>query len=533
MTWTHFLKSVAVVLALGLVVPSAILVAPSRVQALTVFDPANWVQNQLSAVKGVLTEINTATAAAAAVAQQVNTYVLQPLAFVMSVGLLKALTAGVISFVIGKSNGTGQPQFVQDLQGSLQRVGDIKAQAFFIQFGRNSNSPFASSISSSLKTSYLQNTSMAGFWSKYRSTLGLASPNVNAFLAGNWSQGGTRAWMALTTQPENNPYMLKQATESQLNSVVADAQATRQKVLDWGQGFMSWCPTGSAPAPDAASATQSDSCLDADGNPVPAATPGSTIKATLDKALGAVQDKVVQIGSMAKEVNGIMGNLAQVFQTINLAQAILGGPGSGGLAGFGSVSSNGASAYAIYNRNDLFGVNATTVNQSTVAIQNDLATQMARRINEYESAWNTIATTITSATDSLTSLVRACPGFESTVQDAMTNEIAPLNARVSASRTVIADARSFIAKVQSAQNQGGSGSSTAYQNDLNTLQTMSPTAQDLSVAQMDAMPGSGATQSGANSLIVSGGSIVDQMNLVKTNVMAMQVACTPRDSAGG
>src|SRR3989344_8405212 len=110
------------------------------------------------------------------------------------------ITAGVIAFVIGKANGTGVPQFVVDVQRSLQTVGDSRALAFFDQYGRNSNSPFAASITSSLRNSYLQKTSLAGFWAANMNTLARFSPDVNAYLAGNWSQGGVAAWFALTTQ---------------------------------------------------------------------------------------------------------------------------------------------------------------------------------------------------------------------------------------------------------------------------------------------------------------------------------------------
>jgi hypothetical protein len=455
----------------------------------------------------------------------------------MSVGLLKALTAGVIAFVIGQSNGTGRPQFTQDLQGTLQRVGDVKAQAFFIQFGRNSNSPFASSISSSLKTSYLQQTSMAGFWAKYRSTLALASPNVNAFLAGNWSQGGgTRAWMALTTQPENNPYLLHQAAESQLSSVVADAQATRDKVLAWGQGFMSWCGSYDASASSGATGVNpGDDCTDADGNPGTMKTPGGTIKSTLDKVLGSTQDVLTKMGSVGPEVNKIMGDLAQVFQTINLAQTVLGGPGSGGLAGFGSVSSNGSSAFVAYNRSNLFGVTQATVNQNAAVVQSNLVQPFSQQVNEYDNAWSTIRAETGSVASALTSFKESCTQYAPLADQALQTEIAPLTARGQAAAQVVADARAFIVKIQGEQNQSGATSTTTpYLADLQKLQSMSPTAQETSAAQQESIAGSGSVASSTNSLIVSGGSIIDQLALIKQNLSTLTFACQgPISGAGG
>ena len=52
--------------------------------------------------------------------------------------------------VDGKTNGTGTPQFVQNVRSYTQTVGDVQALAFLSQWGQHSNSPFASSISSSI-----------------------------------------------------------------------------------------------------------------------------------------------------------------------------------------------------------------------------------------------------------------------------------------------------------------------------------------------------------------------------------------------
>lgn len=297
------------------------------------------IQNTFSAIAGVANQLNT-------YAKWVNDYVLQPIAFIKSGALMKSLTAGVVAFVTGTANGTGVPQFVQDLQGNLQRVGDTQALAFFAQYARNSNSPFAASITSSLRSNYLERTSSAGFWSANRSTLNRYSPNVNGFLAGDWSQGGVGAWLALTTQPQNNPYMLYQASQAQLASVVGSAQATRSALLSYGQGFLSWCgaDTGLSANPEnvdpvlanEGGVSPGDPCINKDGTAGTIKTPGSVITASLNKALGGGQDKLVQIGNIGSQLSGILGSISNIMGTINLAKDILKGPASGGLAGAGN-----------------------------------------------------------------------------------------------------------------------------------------------------------------------------------------------------
>ncbi|MBI5369966.1 hypothetical protein HZA85_02145, partial [Candidatus Uhrbacteria bacterium] len=146
MSKSPFAATLAILLSITLIAPSAFLIAPQRVHAIFGFSDTvhvltdtsapslkTAVQSTITAIKSTLTEINTATASWAETAQMVNDYVLGPLAFVLSGNLLKLMTAGVISFVIGKANGTGIPQFVVDVQKSFQTVSDVRTLAYFDQ----------------------------------------------------------------------------------------------------------------------------------------------------------------------------------------------------------------------------------------------------------------------------------------------------------------------------------------------------------------------------------------------------------------
>jgi len=535
------------------VAPSAFLIAPqkSNAQYAVVEVGTNLFQNTITAIKSTLSTVLEASTEAAVVAQYINTYVLQPLAFVMSGNLLKLVTASVIDFVIGKTNGTGAPQFVQDLNGNLQRVGDIQANAFFVQFGRNSNSPFASAITSSLRTNYLWNTSSAGFFAQNRNTMSQYSPNPNAFISGDWSKGGVGAWFALTTQTQNNPYTLYQASQSHLASVVASAQSARRTVLDWGQGFLSWCgandasePVSEEEFPVAGGINPGDSCYDNDGNLGTVKTPGSTIKAVFDKALGLDWDKLVQMGSVAKEINGILGNVGTVLGTVQFASQILGGPNSGGLFGVGQTSAtNPTSRLLQYQSPGYLGVTPSTVYQNAATLPVS-GPDMLNRVAQYESSWNTIRSSANSASTTVASLASFCTEAANSQSDytaflnasaaqadaarsAITTQIAPILVQANTAFTAIATARAMVQKIQSELTSGSVGVGSAYAADIQTLQTMSPSASDVANIQQETQAFNMAAAVPSGSLTVSGGTIIDRMSLIATNAEALKTSvCT-------
>jgi len=245
----RFLNTIAAIcLSIVIAVPSSFVVAPQRAHAIPVAvveDVPTWVNTTIIQIKATLSLMSQVTATAAQVALQIDNYVLQPLAFVLSGNLLKIITQGVINFVIGKANGTGAPQFVADIQASLQLVSDQQTLTYLDSYMRSSRSPYAGSIVSALRKDYLNKTSLAGFWAQNMDTLRRTSPNPYGYLRGNWMMGGVTSWFALTTQQQNNPYWLIQSSQSALASLIGPSVggATGARVLDInnGQGFVSWC----------------------------------------------------------------------------------------------------------------------------------------------------------------------------------------------------------------------------------------------------------------------------------------------------
>ena len=647
MSKSPFAATLAILLSITLIAPSAFLVASQKVhaQAAVTEVGANLytnikttVESTITAIKSTITAIAAPVAAAAEVAQQINDYVLQPLAFVLSGNLLKLMTAGVISFVIGKANGTGIPQFVVDVQKSFQTVSDVRTLAYFDQYMRSSQSPYTGSIVNALRKEYLNKTSLAGFWAANMDTLARSSPNVNAFLAGNWSQGGVGAWFALTTQIQNNPYTKYQNARDQLGNLIGPgaggATSVRAAQLAQNQGFTSWCgssdgflgsiTTTATPlaadasaataanaayiaaynaaaadpsdvalqaavvtarnAADAAAATYAaarassdgaanaspigvnpgDPCTNADGTPGTIKTPGSVIVAGLNKVLGGQQDSIVRMGNVGPEINKILGNIATVIKTVDFAVKILGGPGSGGLFGVDQPSGSDSTSRLMQYQNSPgnLGVTQASVYQGAAALPSSGSDKLGL-VMQYESAWNSIRGAANTASASVTALASFCIAQQavasstlatstmavnltnltnfmsasnaqvSATQTVLTTEIAPVLAQAATASTIIAAARTMVQKVQTELNSNTSGAGGAYAADIQTLQAMPPTMQDVANAQQNAQVFGTSVASPEGSLNVSEGSSVDQMNLIGTNAAALRSVCTAPAPLGG
>ncbi|MFZ2500500.1 MAG: hypothetical protein WAW90_00750, partial [Minisyncoccia bacterium] len=329
-----FTNAIAILLTIAIVTPVTFFIAPQRAQAQQVVnDPPVWYMSGLNYIKTQLLWVEAHINTVMVKANYWLENVLEPLAYVLSGNLMKDMTASVVAFVNGIGNGSGSPQFTTGLQKSMQSVSDVAARAYLAQIGLT-GSPFSSSITVALGRNYMQNTSLGGFWAANKNTMSQSSSNPSAFMAGDWSKGGVAAWLSLTTQPQNNPYMLFNNSRDQLANVIGPGgggvTGIRQQELAWGKGFSSWCgatedssgtgadaaPIGDAPTDpvacsvllDAAcngsgmngqcdlskgicqtaesvnsSAVKvGDSCFNKDGTPGTIKTPGSVISSTLE-----------------------------------------------------------------------------------------------------------------------------------------------------------------------------------------------------------------------------------------------------------
>ncbi len=557
-------SALAVLLTISVGAPTAFLIAPQRASAQNATGCLGGLVGSLAGGGGsaaaatVSVPVIDATNAvingntsASTWASCINQFVITPLIRSAIRALLQKMTASVVNWING-GNGTGQPSYVQNLPGHLQSVGDTQALAFLAQFGVNSNSPFAAAITSSLSTNYLQNTSSAGFFAANQDTLirttGSAA-NEQAFLNGNWSQGGVGAWFALTTQSQNNPYMLYQASQSELASVVGSAQAARSAELSWGQGFLSWCgaasaPNQPAPAPAGGNGLSpitvtaqtmgtapGDSCRNADGSYDQVDTPGSIIHDYTQKAV--VNSGFEQLIS----ANDLDSALSAVISA--LLNQVLGGVG--GLLGASQTGTGTAPSLTTQLQTYSLSNNASTAGSVTAILQSAVS-----QTATYSSSWQTIAAAANTALTAVTSLVNSCTAYAAAVsgnqifltsptaqaaaataqaaaaRNAITTEINPVLAQANTAGTISATIQAMIQEIQNELN-----SRIPYAADLQTLQTMPPTTSDVSSALQNAQSTGSAAAVPAGSLTVSGGTIVDRMTLITTNATALRASVCP------
>lgn len=566
-------KGLAIFFTAILITPSALFVAPQTARALipvAVDADPGWVWSTLNYVESAISSVADVSQAASTYALVINKYVLEPLAFVLSGNAIKSITGGVIKFINGDTNGTGQSQFVQNLQGHLQGAGDTQANAFFFQFGKNSNSPFARSINSSLRNNYYQQTSLAGFFDANQCTLGNYSPNQNAFLAGNWSQGGASAWFALTTQSQNNPYMLHQNAQRELALMVQDKTAARLQELAWGGGILSWCggtsegvatdvPTDTcdptkqscedlaplscdptvqscpgAPNPtreEQVAAAPGDACTKSDGSPGTIQTPGTAIKGYLDKTLGLNADKFTAMGNAAGQINSILGNVATVMETANFATQLIGSASingaTAGLAGASRKDPYGSSYIDRYqNSQGYLGATEATVYRDASNLPAASTKQLTDRTNKYEAAWKIIGAAANTASTNLTTLVSACSQnnilLATSAQNALASEVGPVLEQFAAATQVVADARALVAKIEGEAN---SSDDNAYSASIQKLQSMPPTGEDTAYVQRESRRTGAVVASSTNPLSATDGTLLERMNVIGANALELRRSC--------
>lgn len=179
-------------------------------------------------------------------------------------------------------------------------------------------SPFQASIKLSLVQQYYNPQ-------PFQCTLTDVVGNIEAFY-GSFSQGGWDAWFSLTQNETNNPYGAYLKAKMELDSRIASKVGLEKEQLDWNQGFLSWkadCPADKVvTAAQAAEWAGSDiynhqglpykagDCLD---DNLKIATPGSTIKAQLDKVLPSGLDKLITAQHVDQLVSAFATGLLQKF----------------------------------------------------------------------------------------------------------------------------------------------------------------------------------------------------------------------------
>ena len=223
------------ILILGMMFPGFARIAHAQ---LTVTDPLNTTQGILQTIQG----------SAQSFLQNSLVYkefVLDTLLNMVAKQLISSMTQSIVNWI--NSGFNGSPSFITDPGSFFLDAADQVTGAMLDQDGPLASlcTPFSFDLRLSLA---LQVSSRAR--QRYTCTLGAIIQNtrdaaargvtINGFMAGDFSQGGWPAFLALSTEPQNNYSSASLYAHSDLLSRIAKKEAAINVDLNRGRGFMSW-----------------------------------------------------------------------------------------------------------------------------------------------------------------------------------------------------------------------------------------------------------------------------------------------------
>jgi len=295
--------------------------------------------------------------------EHIKEYILDPIAWAVAKAMVQQIVNSTVSWI--NSGFQGSPSFVQDPAGFFENMGDQLTGSFLSGPG----SPLAvlcSPISLNVRLSLALNRANIG-QNHYTCTLSKVISNVkgasiNGFTAGDFNQGGWPAFVTLS-DAQNNQYGAYSKASADLDVSIGNQTIINKDLLNQGSGFLSYRSCTDDPSLTNVSANDPNfssynyNSTSQNWQRCKITTPGATISAGLNKALGAGQDSLVT----ADEIDEIIGALAA-----QLVNQVL---GPGGLSGV-SQPSNGVPSYVTQIEGEL---NAPTPGTLGVTLSSDLS----------------------------------------------------------------------------------------------------------------------------------------------------------------
>ncbi|MDB5237053.1 MAG: hypothetical protein JWL88_155 [Parcubacteria group bacterium] len=386
--------------------------------------------------------------------------VLDGIAWAVAKTAIQSMTKSMVNWI--NSGFNGSPAFVTNLDQSLQNLSDGVANDFFSALQKNTGinvrSPFQDQVTQALRNAYY-----SGGGTGY--TLNQYSTNPQAFLNGNFSNGGFDAWFAALSNDQNNPLGALHAQQNALSAQIADVRANQLHELDWGRGFLSWrgdCKV-TKPAGSPTSLGQSNTCAQYDIK-----TPGSTV----ESALGITVTSPLRQLELANSINEIVGALAS-----QLVNQVVGG--GGGLSGLSQPASGGGSTYLSQATDPSQYTSSSLATGFVQNVKNDL-----NNTKKYLADWQKIRT-----------LAQSCSTSDTAVTDAVVRSNANVdkgNAALAALTDISTQANTALTTTNSSATL--SALSTKYQSLMSSGTLVS--TQDVADADQQSSP----AESGSTSL---------------------------------
>ena len=194
----------------------------------------------------------------------------------------------------------GGPLFIQNLGQHLQRQVDNRVQNYINTLGSNLDTPFLGDVQNALQQVHTMN--MRGELPGYNAQ---SVGNINAFLGGDFSQGGWDGFYEVVSSPgQNTPVGAQFVARRGMSNVAQQTVFEETTKANWADGFKAI-----------------EQC---DGNNLNCqiTTPGRVVSDQLTRALGAPIDSLIASDSADQQIDTAFSQLGE--QAISGASGLLG-----------------------------------------------------------------------------------------------------------------------------------------------------------------------------------------------------------------
>lgn len=206
----------------------------------------------------------------------------------------KMIDQMVMSTITWANSGfEGSPAYLIDTEQYFLNLADNIAGEFIE--GSDLNflcTPFKDTIRLSLIRNYYQPPQ-----TQFRCPISQVAGNINDFYQ-DFDQGGWQTWFEMTQSPSGNPFNAYITANAELANRIDEEVSTKQQELGWNQGFLSW-------AECIKKDPKTGECLERG----PVQTPGTTIKAQLDKVLPSGLEKLITVNHVEQLVGAFANGL--------------------------------------------------------------------------------------------------------------------------------------------------------------------------------------------------------------------------------
>lgn len=211
---------------------------------------------------------------------------------------LRGVVDNMIDFV--NTGVDGDPAFITNLNQYLTGAVDAQVQNFIQGLGGRMDTPFLADIQGALQQVHTRN--MRGELPGYSAS---SVGNINAFLDGDFGQGGWEGFMEVISDPSaNTPVGAYFTARQEMNRVAQSAMFEEVTKANWGDGFRSL-----------------EEC-DANQQNCQITTPGTVIADQLNRALGSSFDSLVAANQMDQTIEDTFARLSE--EAITGANGLLG-----------------------------------------------------------------------------------------------------------------------------------------------------------------------------------------------------------------